>query len=579
MKILKTYLFKEKRFLGFAFAAVVISQVFSLMNPQIIARIIDDYGANIQQFSQSEFITGVGRLLLLYMLIALVARTAKAFQDYFVSSVSEKVSTRLYGDSVRHVFTLPFGVFEDQQSGSILQKMQKARDNVKTLIANTVNIGIFSAIGILFVLGHTITVHPIITALFAGAIAVVAVVIFKLGKSIKLAQTRVVKKSAELAASTTETLQNVGLVKALGLEKQEIDRLNVVNNKIFDLEIHKILILRKLSFIQGTMVNTIRCLVIFVSMVLIFQGAITLGQFLTLWLYSFFVLAPLAQISTLVSSYQEAKASLEEVDAILALQPDRYSNNADLISVDLVQNIVFDDVSFLYASADDAALQNVSLQITAGQTIALVGPSGSGKSTLLKLILGLYQPTHGSVLYNNQPFQKVAIESVRQKVGYVPQDTQVFAGTIRDNLLFVAPNATDEECIDVLKKAQVYSIVQRGHEGLSTKIGENGIKLSGGERQRIAIARALLRKPNVLIFDEATSSLDSLTEQEITTTIKNIRKQYPDLIMIMVAHRLSTVEHADIIYALKNGQLIESGSHDELLNQKGLYFSLWNQQS
>ncbi len=373
-------------------------------------------------------------------------------------------------------------------------------------------------------------------------------------------------------------MQNVGLVKSLGLEDQEITRLNKVNKQIFGLEISKVLILRKLSFIQGTMVNVVSSLIIFVSMFLVFRNAISLGEFLTLWFYGFFVFGPLSQLSVLVSSYQEAKASITEVEKILALQPET-TKSGNKKNLDSVQSIHFNKVSFAYSTTQEAALQNISLTIKQGHTVAFVGPSGSGKSTLLKLLLGLYTNYQGDILYNDLSQRDIDINSLKHRVGYVPQDTQVFAGSVRDNLLFVAPEATDEQCMDALQKAQAISIIKRQDAGLDTLIGENGIKLSGGERQRIAIARALLRKPDILVFDEATSSLDSLTEHEITNTINEIRKEYPNLIMIIVAHRLSTIEHADTIYVIKNGELVESGTHANLLNTKELYYSLWNQQS
>ncbi|MGB0925196.1 MAG: ABC transporter ATP-binding protein [Minisyncoccia bacterium] len=252
-----------------------------------------------------------------------------------------------------------------------------------------------------------------------------------------------------------------------------------------------------------------------------------------------------------------------------------------------IDSIELANISFNYGDDSKNVLEELSLSIHSGQTIALVGPSGSGKSTLVKLILGLYEKIipnaeiagySGDIRYNDVSLPKIDINELRHHIGYVPQDTQVFAGTIRENLLFVAPHATDEQCLDALQKSQALHIIERTDKGLDTVLGENGIKLSGGERQRIAIARALLRQPDILIFDEATSSLDSLTEHEITKTIQNIRKTFPNLMMVIVAHRLSTIEHVDVIHAMKNGTLVESGSHKELLAKKSLYYSLWNQQ-
>jgi ATP-binding cassette subfamily B protein len=206
-----------------------------------------------------------------------------------------------------------------------------------------------------------------------------------------------------------------------------------------------------------------------------------------------------------------------------------------------------------------------------------VGPSGSGKTTLVKLIVGLYQPLKGIISYNKIPNNKIDIDTVRSQIGFVTQDTQLFAGTIRENLLFVNPNATDAMCMESLEKAACQSLLSRAEKGLDTVIGEGGVKVSGGEKQRLSIARALLRKPKLLVFDEATSSLDSITEEEISRTVQSI-SEAKEHITVLIAHRLSTIMHADRIYVLEKGLIVESGSHENLIDQKGLYAAMWRQQ-
>jgi ATP-binding cassette subfamily B protein len=219
---------------------------------------------------------------------------------------------------------------------------------------------------------------------------------------------------------------------------------------------------------------------------------------------------------------------------------------------------------------------NVTFRARRGETIALVGPSGSGKTTLVKLLVGLYHPRTGHVLYNGVAADAVDLDRLRERIGFVTQDTQLFSGTIRENLVFVNPSASDEECLDVLQKAARQNLLERAPEGLGTVIGEAGVKVSGGEKQRLSIARAL-RHPDLLVFDEATSALDSLTEEEISATIREISR-WKSLITILIAHRLSTVMHADTIHVLERGRIVESGRHAELLELKGLYYAMWRQQ-
>jgi ATP-binding cassette subfamily B protein len=402
--------------------------------------------------------------------------------------------------------------------------------------------------------------------------------IFLISKRIRRVQAKVVKEQASLAGYTTETLRNVELVKSLGLEVQEINRLNKVNDNILKLELQRVKLVRTMSFIQGTLLNGLRALIMFAMLWLMFEGNISLGEFFTLLFYSFFLFSPLAELSRVAEQYQQAKASNSALEEVLNMPPE--SKPANPTKVDSIKSLNFKDVDFNYDSNTKSAVENININIKAGETVAFVGPSGSGKTTLIKLLVGLYKPTNGKMLINNETdFTKIDFEKFRKRIGLVSQETQLFSGTIRENLLFVSPKASDKDCMEALGSAAVANILDRGEKGLDTKIGEGGMKLSGGERQRLAIARALLRNPNIIIFDEATSSLDSLTEQEITKTILEIEKTRPDLITILVAHRLSTIAHAEKIYVLEKGRIIEKGKHGELVTKAGLYAALWRQQA
>jgi ATP-binding cassette subfamily B protein len=308
---------------------------------------------------------------------------------------------------------------------------------------------------------------------------------------------------------------------------------------------------------------------------LIFVQEITFGQFFSLWIYSFFIFGPLQELGSVINVFRETEVSLKNFADIL--QTPKEPKPSSPIMLASVKTLAFEDVSFQHRSASTRALEGISFSVNRGETIAFVGPSGAGKTTLVKLLVGLYPPQGGRILYNGYPSSEVDLDALRERVGFVTQDTQLFSGSIRENLLFVNPKATDEECLEVLEKAACQSLLARAAKGLDTVIGEGGVKVSGGEKQRLSIARALLRRPDLLVFDEATSSLDSLTEEEISATIRDVSTR-KDLITIMIAHRLSTVMHADRLYVLERGNIVESGSHDELLELKGLYYAMWRQQ-
>jgi ATP-binding cassette subfamily B protein len=396
-----------------------------------------------------------------------------------------------------------------------------------------------------------------------------------LSKRIKKIQKVIVGETTALAGSTTESLRNIELVKSLGLVKQEINRLNNTTEKILGLELRKVKYIRSLSFIQGTAVNFLRTCIMFIMLYLIFQKEISIGQMFSLMFYSFFIFGPLQELGNVINTFREAEVSLANFKAIMEMPKEPKPAHPIIIST--VTKLTFDKVSFQHQSAKTKAIQEISFEVNAGQMVAFVGPSGSGKTTLVKLLVGLYRPQSGQIRYNEVPENEIDLDTLREKIGFVTQDTQLFAGSIRENLLFVNPGATDAQCMEVLEKAACQNLLARADKGLDTVIGEGGVKVSGGEKQRLSIARALLRKPNLLVFDEATSALDSLTEEEINDTIKKIAHGEQH-ITIMIAHRLSTIMHADKIVVLEKGLVIEEGKHEDLLALKGLYYAMWRQQ-
>jgi ATP-binding cassette subfamily B protein len=575
MKILFSYLKNYKSLIFLALFLAAINQIFSFLDPYVFRLIIDKYVTNYKNFTTGEFIKGAGILILLAMGAAMVSRIAKAFQDYYVNVITQRLGAKIYSDGLAHSLELPYQVFEDQRSGETLGILQKVRTDVEKLVQAVINVLFTSLIGIIFVTVYAITVYWVIAVVYFSFIPLLGILSSLLSKRIKVVQKSIVDETTALAGSTTESLRNIELVKSLGLAQQEIGRLNTTTTKILGLELKKVKYIRSLSFIQGTFVNLLRNGLLFLMMYLIFSGRISVGEFFSLFIYSFFIFGPLQELGNIINVYRETEVSLNNFEKIMSTPKDKKPDHP--IQVDKITKLEFDHVGFKHQSASTNALNGISFSTNIGQTIAFVGPSGSGKTTLVKLLVGLYNAKSGDIKYNGVSSQDIDLDLLREKIGFVTQDTQLFSGTIRENLQFVRPGATDEDCLRVLNQAACQNLLARADKGLDTVIGEGGVKVSGGEKQRLSIARALLRNPDILVFDEATSSLDSLTEEEITATIRDV-SDLTDHITILIAHRLSTIRHADRIYVLEKGNVIEQGSHDELVTRNGLYYAMWRQQ-
>lgn len=586
MKLLIKYLSQYKLLIFFGLILAAINQIFSLLDPMIGGKLLDRfvthphtmYATGVKPVIMrtiSEYLAGSLGLIGLLIGVAMVSRIAKAFQDYVVNVVIQKFGAQIYTDGLKHALRLPYQDFEDQRSGETLSVLTKVRADSEKFIMSFVNVLFTTLIGLVFVMIYAFRLNPLLVPVYLGGSILLALLTSLLSKKIKVIQRTIVKETNALAGSTTESLRNIELVKSLGLTNQEIRRLNTTTIKILKLELRKVRSIRSVSFVQGTFVNFLRQCIVFSLLFFIFKGSITPGQYLTLMFYSFFIFGPLQELGNIILTYREAEASLNNLQDLMKKPVEFTPENPEAINS--IRELRFENVSFQHNTAARPAVEQISFDVKRGETVALVGPSGSGKTTMVKLLVGLYHPHKGHVYYNNHSDANIDFEELRKQIGLVTQDTQLFSGTIKENLLFVNPSATDDDLNLALQQAACQNLLARADKGLDTMIGEGGLKLSGGERQRLSIARALLRKPKLMIFDEATSALDSLTEEEISQTIRSITAQR-EHITIMIAHRLSTIMHADRIYVLEKGHIIETGTHNELLEEKGLYYAMWRQQ-
>ena len=575
MKIFWNYLKPYRNWILLALLLAGIAQILSLYDPVIFGKIIDKYAFNPGGLAENEMIRSVLFWLTIAIIIALAARLALTFKDYVMRMVVQKFGMQIFNDGLRQTLRLPYEEFEDTSSGEILSILQKLRNDTERFITSFINVLFSSAVGIGFLIWYAFTKNWLLIPVFLIGVVLLGGLTSLLSRSIKVLQRSIVRQNRQMSGTITESLRNIELVKSLGLTYPEIRRLRQHTQDIYDLEMGKVKKLRMLTFLQGTVLTVLKQSILFILLWLIFRKVLTTGELISMQFISTGIIGPLQDLGGIILAYREAEASMQVFNELMNKQPEYRPE--DPIDVGDIEHLRFSRVSFRHRNGQTFALENISFEATRGDTIAFVGPSGSGKSTLVKLLVGLYQPVDGEILYDNVSSKDIRYNRMRRQLGFVTQDTQLYSGTIRENMQFVKPDASDSEIWEALEKASAVNIVKNAGKGLDSMLGEGGRKISGGEKQRLSIARALLRKPRVLIFDEATSALDSITEEQITETVKEIsaRKQQ---ITILIAHRLSTIMHADRIYVLEKGKIVERGDHAQLLNKKGLYYAMWRQQ-
>lgn len=581
MRLFFKYLSKQRMLVVFVLLLAILDQVAINLIPYLFGKvIIDPYGSRIEYFKSAgrfnELKEGILNGILLMIGTSIIALIANTFRNYYLNIGIQKFSTQLFNDVQEKILSLKYEEYEQEISGEILSNLQRARNDCEKFINKFMNVllSTFVAFGVLTVV--TISINIWLPIIFIVSAFLLSYITRILTARMRIIQKKIVQDSNFLAGYFNESLRNIHLIKCLGLAQQETERVRKKNQMILNTEDKKLKKIRSISAIFGTVVITINQGMIAMLLLFLLYDKLSIGELIMMQIYFFSIFNTLGDLGSVMITYRDAEASLNEIER-LTNKPSEKSDHPRSQIANL-NKVNFENVSFRHRNSSKLTLSNINLSVAIGESIAIVGASGAGKSTLVKMLLGLYFPTKGEIFYNNCSIKQVDFEHLRQCVGVVPQEAQLFSGSILENMLFVNPMATSEQILQALHEASCDSLISRLPQGINTQIGENGARLSGGERQRLSIARSILRNSKLLIFDEPTSSLDTITEGEILQTIRIICENRRHIVII-ISHRLSVVMNVDRIYVLNEGIVVEEGSHANLTSFSGIYNKMWLHQT
>lgn len=567
-KVFKTIVLPRWKILTVGLVLIIISRAAALVVPASSKFLMDD-------------VIGKSDLRMLKILLGAVLGSIliNALTSYWLTQLlsveAQGLISKLRAQVQQHVLKLPVKFFDNSKSGTLVSRIMTDVEGVRNLVGTGLVQffgGVLTAIASLI---YLLSISPLLTGLVLLPVAIFAFVSMKAFASIRPIFRDRGKINAEVTGRLTETLNGVRVIKGFNAEATEI--------KVFERGVERLFLNVKKSLTTTSFVTSLGTFLIGVASVSIMgvgayqiiQGTMTIGDFTSFTLFLAFMIAPIVQMSNIGSQLTEAFAGLDRTEELMNTGiEDDGSTRTEKIG-HIRGDIEFDDVYFAYEEGKDV-LKNISFTAKAGSVTALVGTSGSGKTTIAGLVATYMNPTRGKITLDGKDLSKITLDSYRSQLGVVLQDDFLFEGSIRENILFPRPNATEEQLQEAVRAAHVDEFSNRFEQKLDTVIGERGVKLSGGQRQRIAIARAILADPRILILDEATSNLDTESESFIQESLKRLMANRTTFV---IAHRLSTIRQADQILVIEHGNIVERGRHDELIESKGRYFELYTYQA
>ncbi|MFC4095411.1 ABC transporter ATP-binding protein [Euzebyella saccharophila] len=565
----KTIIWPRRKLVFLGLLLIVISKAASFVAPVSLRYFLDDIVPNKNY--------DLLKILVAVVILAFLIQAAMSFLLTQVLSIqAQYMISELRAQVQKQVLSLPVRFFDNTKSGALVSRIMSDVEGVRNLIGTgLVQLvgGTLTAIGSLILL---LTISPTMTLLTFIPLILFAFIALKAFKIIRPVFRDRGKINAEVKGRLTETLGGIRVIKGFNAEEQE--------GKVFEEGVERLYKNVKKSLTATAVMTSSSTFLLGLATTgimmgyggyLMMQGELSTGEYFEFTFLLALMVAPIVQMSNIGSQLTEALAGLDRTEELMNQISEADEKDRTIVLSEIQGNMSFKDVSFAYEEDKDV-LHNISFDVKAGEVVALVGSSGSGKSTIASLGASFLTPDEGQVIIDNQDLAKVDLTSFRQFLGVVLQDDFLFEGSIRDNILFPKPDATEEELEEAVKAAYVNEFTDRFDEGLNTLIGERGVKLSGGQRQRIAIARAILANPKILILDEATSNLDTESEALIQKSLATLTEGRTTFV---IAHRLSTIRKADQILVIENGRIAERGTHDELIAKEGRYYNLFTYQA
>jgi len=569
LRFLSGFISGKKALIALIWVLAIVATGFSLGEAYFYKLLIDNYLFRIEEFTPDEFLRGVLVIIGVWIGAAMISRIAKNIQTYHTKVLADRAAIRIFEKAYNHAISLSLGYHENKKTGEVLRQLSKARDDMALLITSFFDKFIVHIISFVAVTAFFFVIRWQVALVMLAYLPVFILVTRYFANNINRTQEEINNKMENIHGSSQQAMDAIMVVQSFNAEEREKGNLQENDAITHEALKKKTVAWQKLAFAQGTLINLARLSIVAAGAYFVFEGLMTAGDVLLLSIWAFWVYHPMYEISELYAIFKESFNSVGRIQKLLDIKP-AIVNSGKPYQPDLGSirgEVEFKEVSFAYPEHGNV-VDGISFHARPGQQVAIVGPSGAGKSTITKLLMRFYDINDGAIEVDGVDIRQWDLDTLRQSIGLVLQDTVLFHDTVYNNIRYGRPDATREQVIEAAKQAYCHDFIELLPQGYDTLVGERGIKLSGGEKQRVSLARTILSQPRILILDEATSSLDSESEVIVQNAVNKLSQ---NLTTVAIAHRLSTIMQSDEILFFENGKIQERGTHEELLAQNGHY--------